>query len=77
MHVFAFAVALLNKSEPRPKKEGFLRFERLYMVLSRKLVDNIVDPKKPSDVHGVFGTSTQSVFTRALSLPTLSTDTTS
>lgn len=77
MYIFVLAVALLNKSKPRTEKEGFLDFVGVHVVLSRKFLNDIVDPKKTSDVHGVFGTSTQSVFTLALSLPVLSTDTTS
>jgi len=77
VHILVLAVALLNKSKSRTKKEDFLNFVGLDVMLSRKLLDDIVDPKKPGDVHGVFGTSTQSVFTLALSFPALSTDTTS
>jgi hypothetical protein len=48
-------------------------------VFSGEFVDDLIKPQEVSDFHfyGVFGTSTQSVFARALSLPLLSTETTS
>lgn len=77
VHVLTFTLAVFDETEPRAIVEQLLNLERFHMVFFGKLLDELIEPNDARNLHGVFGTSTQSVFTFALSLPVLSTDTTS